>query len=321
LIYSPHQRPITNQPKNTLSKKVASFDIKSPNQNGLEYLRDYHTFGRRKDSVDTLLEHTYVSKFHAVIEWRKPNWLIKDVSKNGLKLNNKIIPAQKPVVLNLGDTIDFAGVGEVALTITNLDAPVPMLINDASPAETIEITESILLPNEDTPELALYLCPDREQWFAENVEQGVEVGPYEHGDLIKLGGAEWKFLLIAEDDATTEFDTKQLTLNDMIFRFDVSQDEESTSLTIIENGLEIDLGVRSHHYLLVHLLRHRSVQGNEELGLEETHMNIQIFRARKQVAATLPAASGHSKLIERRRGALRTSISKFEIYKEGVREV
>lgn len=310
---------------------MASFDFKSPNHSGLTYLRDYHTFGRRQGSVDTVLDYSYISKFHAVIEWREPNWLLKDVSKNGLKLNNKIIPAQKPVILNLGDTIDLAGTGEVMLTINSLDAPVPMLINTASPTETIEISENILLPNEEQPELALYLCPDRHQWFAERVEQGIEAGPYQHGDLIKISGSEWSFLLIADDDATTEFNPKQRNLNDILFRFDLSQNEENTNLTLIDNGLEIDLGERSHHYLLLHLLRQRSEQDNDlgwldsqllmkQLGLEETHMNIQIFRVRKQVAAALPQITGLSKLIERRRGALRANINNFKIYKEGIEE-
>jgi len=82
---------------------------------------------------------------------------------------------------------------------------------------------------------------------------------------------------------------------------------------------------------MVHLLRYRTSQADEsawlnnqvllkELGLEETHMNIQIFRARKQVATALPTLTGHSKLIERRRGSLKVSIKNFEIYKEGVKE-
>jgi hypothetical protein len=310
---------------------VASFDIKSPSLNSLEYLRDYHTFGRRKGAVDTVMDYAYISKFHAVIEWREPHWLLKDVSKNGLKLNNKIIAAQKPVVLKLGDTIDLAGTGEITLTINNLDAPRPMLINKASATDTIEISKSILLPNEERPELALYLCPDRQQWFAERVEQGIEAGPYEHGDVINFNASEWTFLLIANDDATTEFNPKQSNLDNVIFRFDLSQDEESTNLILIENGLEIDLGERSHHYLLLHLLRHRAEQNNQpgwldsqllmkQLGLEETYMNIQIFRARKQVAAARPLSTGHSKLIERRRGALRANIKNFRIYKEGVEE-
>lgn len=333
LICRPHQLAANNQSSNLKQDKtVASFYLKSPNYNGLKYLRDYHTFGRRKDSVDTYIDHSYVSKFHAVIEWRQPNWLLKDVSKNGLKLNNKIIPAQSQVTLTVGDTIDFAGAGEATLTINNIDAPVPMLINTASPTETYEIAESSLLPNECSPELALYLCPDRQQWFAESVEDGIEAGPFEHGDAIEFGNTQWNFLLIAEDDATKEFNPKQTSLDDVAFRFDLSQDEESTSLTLIKDGLEIELGERSHHYLLVHLLRHREAQSNgsgwldghllfKELGLEEAHVNIQIFRARKQVAAAMPSAVGHSKLIERRRGALRVNISNFEIYKEGVKEV
>lgn len=309
---------------------MASFDLKSPEHSGLEYLRDYHTFGRRIDSVDTVLQHAFISKLHAIIEWREPSWFVKDVSKNGLKLNGKIIPAQKQLPLNKGDVIDFAGLNEVTLTMVDLDAPEAMLVNIEQPSETMPLAESVLLPNESSPELALHLCPDREQWFADDIAKGIEVGPFEHNDTIEIENSTWKFLLVAEDDATTEFDPKQTTLDDVVFRFDVSQDEESTNLTLIENGIEIDLGERSHHYLLVHLLRHRQTDPSgwldsqllmKELGLEETHMNIHIFRARKQVAKALPTAIGHSKLIERRRGALRVSISNIEIYKEGVKEL
>lgn len=310
---------------------MAFFDIITPDYSGLEYLRDYHTLGRRDGTVDTLLKYSYVSKLHAVIEWREPNWLIKDVSKNGLKLNNKIIPAQKPTILSVGDTIDMAGMGDVILTVKDLSAPVPLLINQASPIETIKIGESVLLPSDSAPELALHLCPDREQWFSDSVETGEETGPHEHGDLIRINNVDWKFLLIAEDDVTTVVSSNQITLDDVIFRFDLSQDEESANLTLVDNGVELELGERSHHYLLVHLLRHRLQSGDDigwldtqllmkELGLEETHLNIQIFRARKQVASALPTVTGHSKLIERRRGALRLGIKNFEIYKEGIKE-
>lgn len=312
---------------------MATFELKTPNYLGLEYLRDYHTFGRRSDSVDTVLDYSYISKLHAIIEWRDPNWLLKDVSTNGLKLNGKVIPAQKPVVLKLDDTIDFAGASEILLKIKDLSAPMPLLINQRNKSDFIEISESVLLPNEDTPEVALHLCPDREQWFSDSVDQGHEEGPYEHGDLIQINDNQWQFFLIAEDEATTQISTNQTNLDNILFRFDLSQDEESANLTLISSsGIELDLGERSHHYLLVHLLRHRQQNDDiiawldnhllmKELGLEETHLNIQIFRARKQVASALPDVSGHSKFIQRRRGALRLGIKNFEIYKEGVREV
>lgn len=312
---------------------MATFELKTPNYSGLEYLRDYHTFGRRSDSVDTMLDYSYISKLHAIIEWREPNWLLKDVSTNGLKLNGKIIPAQKPVSLKLNDTIDLAGAGEILLKVKDLSAPISLLINQRNKSDFIEISESVLLPNEDTPDVALYLCPDREQWFSDSVDQGHEEGPYEHGDLIQINDQQWQFFLIAEDEATTQISTNQSSLDDVLFRFDLSQDEESANLTLISNsGIELELGERSHHYLLVHLLRYRQQNDDniawldnhllmKELGLEETHLNIQIFRARKQVASALPDMSGHSKFIQRRRGALRLGINNYEIYKEGVREI
>lgn len=309
---------------------MASFDFKSPDSSGLHYLRDYHTFGRRDESVDTFLKYPYVSKLHAVIEWREPSWLLKDVSKNGIKLNNKVIPQQKPIALSVGDVIDFAGMNEVTVTINDLTPPTRMLINTKNPSQTIDLPDSSLLPDEENPELAVYLCPDRGQWYAESAAEGIEAGPYNHNDLIKIGDDEWKFLLVTEEDVTTEFVREQTTLDDVIFRFDLSQDEESTNLTLINGGIEVELGERSHHYLLVHLLRYR--MNNEsgwldsqilmkELGLEEAHMNIQIFRARKQLRNSMPTSTGHSKFIERRRGALRSSIKNIEIYKEGVKEI
>ncbi len=310
---------------------MASFEFKSPHRKGLDYLRDYHTFGRRKDSVDTYVNHSYISKIHAIIEWREPNWLLKDVSKNGLKLNGLMIPAQKAVLLSVDDVIDFAGMGEATLTIKDLDPPTSMLINQSLADETIAIDESTLLPNDEEPELALYLCPDRGQWYAERISEGIEAGPYEHGDLIKLGNNEWRFLMVTESDATTEFTSEPLSLDEVKFQFDMSQDEENIELTLIENGMEVELGERSHHYLMVHLLRHRRDDPQDkgwidcqllmkELGIEESHLNIQIFRARKQIAAALPEVKGHSRLIERRRGSVRIGVKNFEISKEGTVE-
>lgn len=312
---------------------MATFELITPNYSGLEYFRDYHTFGRRKDTVDTVLDYSYISKLHAIVEWREPNWFLKDVSKNGLKVNGKIIPAQKPIILNVNDKIDIAGTGEALMTIKDLSAPVPLLVNINNKAEAIDLTESVLLPSEEQPEVALHLCPDREQWFSYSVAQGIEEGPYDHGDLVQINEQKWQFFLVAEDMATVEISSSRKTLDDVTFRFDLSQDEESANLTLILNSsAEIELGERSHNYLLVHLLRYRQTDRSTvawydnqllmtELGLEESHLNIQIFRARKQVASALPSVSGHSKLIERRRGAIRLGINKFEIYKEGVREV
>ena len=83
--------------------------------------------------------------------------------------------------------------------------------------------------------------------------------------------------------------------------FSVSQDEESTQLSVELNGKSIDLGVRTHHYLLLLLARTRIEDKNEgveldeqgwlyreelvkALGIQMNHMNIMVHRARKQLA-------------------------------------
>jgi hypothetical protein len=82
----------------------------------------------------------------------------------------------------------------------------------------------------------------------------------------------------------------------------------------------------------LHFLRHRAEQDNDlgwldsellmkQLGLEETHMNIQIFRACKQVAATLTSSTGHSRLIERLRGAMQANIKNIEFIKKPLDKV
>ena len=305
---------------------MACFRLKSQSGSRLVYLRDYHTFGRRSDSVDTAIDSKQISKLHAIIEWRKPKWLIKDVSKNGVKLNNRVMPAQKFVALKVGDKVDFAGESEFTLSMLDLDAPASMLINQASPAKTIEIIQSILLPNEEAPELALYRCHDHKQWFSEPIQQDREPVFHRNGDLIEFNNSVWKFLIIAINDEL-EPAPRQTSLDEIAFRFGINPDKRSTNLTLIKGGLEIDLGDDPHYSLLAHLLRSQSEQDDnsiwlnnkkvrQELGLSEAQMNLQIFNARKQIEEALPNVAGHSKLIERKRRELKVNIKNFEIYKE-----
>jgi hypothetical protein len=106
-------------------------------------------------------------------------------------------------------------------------------------------------------------------------------------------------------------------------QFDVSLNEEHVFLTLLDEGAHcIDLGERVHHYSLLVLARLRLAdaargietggQGwvdNERLlkmlGVDGGHLNIQLFRARRQIMAALPAAPELVGVIERRRGEIR----------------
>jgi len=121
-------------------------------------------------------------------------------------------------------------------------------------------------------------------------------------------------------------------LTDFEFVFSLSMDEESTQLELMHLQTVIDLGVRTHHYLLTHLARQRARDHQEgldqksqgwlyseqlaaELGLDVTHMNIQIFRARKQLSDMLHGITGQQLLLERRAGKIRFGSNRFKVYK------
>ena len=109
----------------------------------------------------------------------------------------------------------------------------------------------------------------------------------------------------------------------------MSKDEEHVSLDLTVNGESISLGERSHHYLLLILARHRlkdaalpqGEQGwvySEELSrllrLSETHVNIQIYRIRKQVGTTFPPTFSASPVLERRPGQLRFGYNDIQVF-------
>lgn len=319
--------------------------LKFTDSGSIVYLREHHTIGRRYHDVDTSLDYAFVSKLHTVIEWKDPNWLIRDMSSNGTWVNGDRLASYTPHVLRQGDTIQIAGSDGVAMQVTDLTEPADMIYQSEDHLETRALTENILLPDEISPLIEVYKCPERHQWFAQHInsqaEHGMELGPYEHGSQLQCGDTGWTFYVTAEDTATVAIESGLKNISDVEFRFDLSQNEENTNLTLIDGGQEIDLHERSHHYMLVHLLRHKHEQQasgkpinaeqeagwmncqllTHDLGIDETHMNILVFRARKQITQALSGYSGSSHLFERRRGAIRVGIDKFSIFKEGVREL
>ena len=120
-------------------------------------------------------------------------------------------------------------------------------------------------------------------------------------------------------------------LNTPLLQFHVSLNEEHVFLRIATAaGGAIDLGERVHHYCLVTLARQRlhdarrgmdaSSQGwvavpelARQLGLEPTHLNIQIHRARQHFATAAPAQLAADAVLERRRGEIRFGALPFRI--------
>ena len=124
---------------------------------------------------------------------------------------------------------------------------------------------------------------------------------------------------------------------DIVLHFELSQNEEHARLLVQAGAEAIDLGERVHHYSLVTLARlrlrdaQRGVQARSQgwvstselarmLGVDQSYVNIQIFRGRQQVADALPPDLLARVLIERRRGELRIGDYGFTVLRGAVAE-
>ncbi len=114
-------------------------------------------------------------------------------------------------------------------------------------------------------------------------------------------------------------------------RFQVSLNEEHSSLSV--DGCRagsVDLGERAHHYSLLTLARQRLAdaqrgiepegQGwieterlSKMLGMDVSHLNIHLHRARTQISLAMAAEPQLPDLVQRRRGELRLAAVPFKI--------
>ncbi|NQZ10758.1 MAG: FHA domain-containing protein, partial [Algicola sp.] len=180
------------------------------------------------------------------------------------------------------------------------------------------LDDIVVLPNEESPRIALYSSVEG-GWFCES-EAGTK--PLSDGDDVGVDGLIWRFV-----EATNSAKTELLITNSgsgylICADFIASQNEEHVALTLSLNEQEFDMGERSHHYLLL-LLARRYLKDQEAgfsplecgwvekealvkmLRLDEIHINMQIYRFRKQLVKTLPDFKSLPSLIERRKGELR----------------
>lgn len=304
-------------------------------------LAPHHTFGRLA-SVDTQLDKPYISKLHTAIEWNGRCWRIKNLGLNGTWVNDVQLGQGEVADLNVDDHIYLAEQTAPGFKVVDLAPPADMLWPlDMSPAQMPSKVQPVLLeryhllPDTQTPELALYFDHQDQEWYAEMMSSATQEQRPElirHGDILQFDDIRWQFVR-AQVYGPTEARTKNShKLVDFEFVFHLSLDEETTQLELLNAQHRIDLAVRSHHYLMLQLARHRAedaAQGLDvksqgwvyadqlatELGLDATHMNIHIFRARKQLADCLPESSDHQCLLERRGGKIRFGCERFKIFK------
>jgi pSer/pThr/pTyr-binding forkhead associated (FHA) protein len=313
------------------------------------YLHAHHSFGRFAYSVDTLLSNPCISKIHAIIEWHNNQWCIRDLSSNGTWINNKKLVKEQIKPLKIGDIIHFMNDGQASYQVNDLSAPCDLLIpysinGSTANAEKITANSSFslnaitllpyhLLPNEESPEVALIFNQKSEQWHIEYIAEP-ELKPrlLQDNDLIEINQQQWQLNLSHLVETTQKQQNQQISIEDLNCIFELSANEEITKLKVISPEDTIDLHTRSHHYLTLNLARYRVEDANngissaeqgwvntdrliKDLGVDMAHLNIQIHRSRKQFSDMLSNVYDAENVIERQLRQVRFACPAFEIHK------
>jgi hypothetical protein len=288
-------------------------------------LRGNHVFGRNALRSDTVLPDPEASLLHAVLRWRDGHWFVTDHSRNGSLLDGRRLNAGEPAALALGQVLRFGPNSQAAWQVLDLSPPGSALFPIDEGRPPLPLARHNLLPDETAPELSLYETePGR--WL---LEQHGEAHPMRDGDALVVGGVRYRLVVANEIDDTHAVaqpgEPPRLS-------FRLSLDEEHTWLQVRCGPHQADLGERSHHYALVTLARQRLADARDGLdpeaqgwlasaklarmlGVEPTHLNIQMFRARDQLMNALPMVSALSQVIERRRGGLRLGPVGIEVFR------
>ncbi len=298
-------------------------------------LRAHHTIGRCPERSDTVLASPITSRIHLAVEWDGEHWNVRDLSKNGTWLGDSRLHANESIQLKKGDCLHVGAPGMSPLELVDDSPPHSGLIGMTEDTPSLPLEPFVFLPSQQAPEAVLIYSYSRHSWLLhpmehENVQATERL--IHHGDNLRYGGKEWQVFL-AETEQTTELSSEpEQSLESIEFVFDLSQDEENTGLQLHCGSTDINLGERSHHYLLMHLARIRAsdaangldgkIQGwidneqlKKDLGMDMPHINIMIFRARKQMADSLDHTLDSEHLIERGKGRMRFGGSQFKIFK------
>lgn len=286
------------------------------------FLKSHHVFGRNSEKADTVIKIRDVSQIHASVRWNGREWLLTDFSRNGTWIDGiRLIPGGM-TRLKAGSTIRFSSLGESEWRCVDDKPPSNVIVPLKGNGPVIPLDRFHALPNEAEPDISIYISQTGE-WVFEN-EKGIY--PLKNGDIISHNQGVWQFFCDDPVDVTL---TKKIA-KDIRFFFHVSIDEEHVFLKIQVDENTTDLGERAHHYMLLTLARQRlrdaeegidsETQGWMEtnqvarmLGLDPCHLNIQIYRSRKQINDALSAMQNPRHVIERRSGSLRFGYPDFQI--------
>lgn len=241
-----------------------------------------------------------VSKNHIVLYWSNKSWWVRNNSGSMIFVTDGSLKPGERSSLSIGQELIF---GE------NWHSR--WLVLDTTP-----------------PRKATVFLSDNDDWCVHGEGRPLHL---RNGDWVIAEQYQW--CLCAAEKGLPEYNldvSESIQMAAPIVYFEVSTDEEHVVACIEIETEKISLYERAHHYLLVALARVKlqdyckgydiSACGWVDmedlckmLGMDAAHINIQIYRARKQIAGAVFLDDDFPDIIERRLGSVRLGDWGFKI--------
>lgn len=286
----------------------------------------------RSTTCDLRFDDARISGEHALLTWRGDAWELRDLgSRNGTYVAGRKVSAGASVGLSRGDVFTMGGPAPPAPELCLLDASAPV-------ASALHLSRGIVrtashglltLPDDDSPHASVVEARDG-RWM---LEIGGEARAASDREIILVGGEAWSLDVPAPMGPTIDAEAQIPTLDSVVLSFRVSLNEEYVEIAALHPTGDIVVPARSHHYLLLTLARARrddseagasaDAAGWRErdelcrmLATDEYRLNVDICRARKQLAAA--GIAGAASIVERRLGTgrLRLGAARVKIERQ-----
>ena len=278
----------------------------------------------RHPGCDLRLDDPRVSSEHSSVHWTGERWEIRDLgSRNGTTVDGNRLPAGGRAALAEGSVFSI-GSGAASFVLVDVGPPVAAARHVASGLIRQADGGMLVLPEDDHPRVSLFE-DTLGRWIAELEDERRVVGD---GEVVVVGGEAWALSLPVPAIGTCDGVIAGPTLETMELRFRVSRNEEQVEVVMVHGGGEVALAPRTYHYLLLTLARARLADREapiaeqgwidrealcKMLATDSNKLNVEVFRARKQLAAL--GVHGAAGIIARRPGSgeIRLGTARVEV--------
>lgn len=265
----------------------------------------------RSTACSLALANPRVSGEHAALFYDEGGWALRDLgSSNGTRVNGQPLGLGERRSLGRGDELRFAD----ALLVVEHDGPPKAAARGPDGRRRFADDGMLALPGADDPTVLVY--PGSGGWA---IERGDALDDVHDGDVVEIDGQRWTLEL---PEATEGGGTANTLQDSNPYHFDMlerlhialSRDEETIELTArFSSAPALQIGHRSHHYLIAALARQNLADGHLSLaeqgwmyidqlsletGIGQERMYVEVYRARRHFREM--GIEGSTALFERR---------------------